>query len=133
MDLVSFAKQNCIAMSQHLKERSTEWLQRSGFFQTGRLSTRLGDGYLAGEHEFMFTSCCRAPVCASDATRLRRTRCRSVRASDTPEKTTSSPFGTARVSTASKQNATRFCQFPLNKGMMSHTIMAMYMVRVKLY
>lgn len=48
MDLVSFAstKQNCIAMSQHLKERSTEWLQRSGFFQTGRLSTRLGDGYL---------------------------------------------------------------------------------------
>ena len=41
-----FAKQNCIAMSQHLKERSTEWLQRSGFFQTGRLSTRLGDGYL---------------------------------------------------------------------------------------
>ena len=35
-----------IEIEPHLKERSTRWLTEAGFMSTGRLHTRMGDGYL---------------------------------------------------------------------------------------
>jgi hypothetical protein len=50
-----------IEIEPHLKERSTRWLTDAGYMSTGRLHTRLGDGYLgwpsAGPFQGIIVTC----------------------------------------------------------------------------